>query len=107
MNDLGKLAIEERTAWAIVSVTVLQKKKKKIYHRLKMAYCATLADVEAAQGRIKNKAHVTPLLTSMTFDTLAGCRLFFKCEALQKGGITERSFQLKKHIKITKVLFPV
>ena len=48
-------------------------------------YCVGLADVEAAQERIRGLAHVTPVLTSDTMDAISGRQLFFKCENMQKG----------------------
>ncbi len=50
------------------------------------AYAATLADIYAARERIAGHAHVTPVLTSRTFDAWAGRQLFFKCENLQRVG---------------------
>jgi threonine dehydratase len=46
----------------------------------------TLADVPAAAERLRGVAHRTPVLTSRTLDTLAGSRLFLKCENLQRVG---------------------
>jgi threonine dehydratase len=46
----------------------------------------TIDDVRAAAARIAPYAHRTPVLTSGTLDALAGARLFFKCENLQKVG---------------------
>ena len=46
----------------------------------------TFADVEAAAGRLRGVAHRTPVLTSRTADARTGGRLFFKAEALQRGG---------------------
>jgi threonine dehydratase len=43
-------------------------------------------DVLAAAARIAPYAHVTPVLRSQALDALAGCRLHFKVEALQRGG---------------------
>jgi threonine dehydratase len=42
--------------------------------------------IEQARVRLAGKVHVTPVLTSATLDALAGARLFFKCENLQKCG---------------------
>lgn len=42
--------------------------------------------IEQARERLAGKVHVTPVLTSATLDTLAGARLYFKCENLQKCG---------------------
>ena len=43
-------------------------------------------DIVAAAERIRPIAHLTPVLTSRTFDAEAGVEAFFKCENLQKGG---------------------
>jgi threonine dehydratase len=44
------------------------------------------ATVRAAHARIAPRIHRTPVLTSSSLDELAGARLFFKCENLQKTG---------------------
>ena len=46
----------------------------------------TLADVQGAATRIRQRVHRTPVLTSETFDRMTGSRLFFKCENFQKVG---------------------
>src|SRR5712692_3044712 len=45
-----------------------------------------IADVRQAAERIRSIAHRTPVLTSRTFDQLAGVNAFFKCENFQRGG---------------------
>ncbi len=45
-----------------------------------------LAAVRAAAERIAPWAHRTPVLTSRSLDAMAGARLFFKCENLQRAG---------------------
>jgi threonine dehydratase len=45
-----------------------------------------IEDIRAAAARIRPHAHRTPVLTSATMDSLAGARLFFKCECLQRVG---------------------
>lgn len=42
--------------------------------------------IQAARARIQGKVHRTPVMTSETLDSLAGARIYFKCENLQKGG---------------------
>ena len=49
-------------------------------------YAASIDDIRAAAGRIKGVGHRTPILTSQTMDKMAGRKLFFKCENLQKVG---------------------
>ncbi len=51
-----------------------------------MKYAADLSAVHAAAQRLKGVAHCTPVATCATLDRLAGRRLFFKCEHLQKVG---------------------
>ena len=46
----------------------------------------TYADVLAARARIDGIAHRTPVLTSRTFDVLAGAAVFFKAENFQRSG---------------------
>jgi threonine dehydratase len=46
----------------------------------------TLADVRAAAARIRGHVHRTPVLTSATLDRELACRVFAKCENLQKVG---------------------
>jgi threonine dehydratase len=42
--------------------------------------------IEAAHKRIRPRIHRTPVLTSASINKLAGARIFFKCENLQKTG---------------------
>lgn len=51
-----------------------------------MNYAVTFADVQTAAERVCGIVHRTPVVTSETFDRLAGRRVFFKCENLQKTG---------------------
>ncbi len=46
----------------------------------------TFEYVQAAAQRLAGVAHRTPVVTSRTFDALAGAQVFFKCENLQRGG---------------------
>jgi threonine dehydratase len=50
------------------------------------AYACDFAAVRAAAARIAGVVHRTPVVTSETFDRLAGRRVYFKCENLQKVG---------------------
>lgn len=49
-------------------------------------YAADLAAIRAAAERLSGVAHRTPVATCAALDALAGRRLFFKCEQLQKVG---------------------
>jgi threonine dehydratase len=42
--------------------------------------------IQQAHARIAPRIHRTPVLTSTSLDAMAGARLFFKCENLQKTG---------------------
>lgn len=46
----------------------------------------TVERVRAAAARIDGYVHRTPVLSSEQIDRIAGCRLLFKCENLQKAG---------------------
>jgi threonine dehydratase len=46
----------------------------------------TYADIEAATTRLEGLAHQTPVLRSRIADSLAGAKLYFKCENLQRTG---------------------
>ena len=45
-----------------------------------------LSDIQAAAERIRPIAHRTPVLTSRSFNDVAGTNVFFKCENFQRGG---------------------
>lgn len=49
-------------------------------------YAVDLADIREAAARIAGFVHRTPVFTSETLDGLAGRKLYFKCENLQKVG---------------------
>lgn len=46
----------------------------------------TADEIRTAAERIRGVAHRTPVMTSRSFDSVAGIRAFFKCENLQRGG---------------------
>jgi len=46
----------------------------------------TLEDIRFAHERIKELIVKTPVMTSTTVNRMTGCRVFFKCENLQKVG---------------------
>jgi threonine dehydratase len=46
----------------------------------------TIDDVRAAAQRLRGHVHRTPVLTSDAVDAASGCRVFFKCENLQRAG---------------------
>ena len=56
------------------------------YGKMPMPAEVNFDDVRAAAGRIAPHIHRTPVLTSELLDSIAGARLFFKCENFQKTG---------------------
>jgi threonine dehydratase len=43
-------------------------------------------DIIEAHKKLKKFVHYTPVLSSKTFNAILGCKIFFKCENLQKVG---------------------
>src|SRR5881227_866685 len=46
----------------------------------------TLKLIKEAAARIDGRVHRTPVMTSRSFNEIAGCEVFFKCENLQRAG---------------------
>lgn len=46
----------------------------------------TLDLIKEASERIAGRVHRTPVITSRSFNEVAGCEVFFKCENLQRAG---------------------
>jgi threonine dehydratase len=46
----------------------------------------SVEDVGEALRRIRAYVHLTPVVHSNTIDETVGCKVFFKCETLQRGG---------------------
>lgn len=42
--------------------------------------------IRQAAARIAGRVHRTPVMTSRSFNEIAGCQVFFKCENLQRAG---------------------
>uniref|UniRef100_A0A8B9MD09 L-serine ammonia-lyase n=1 Tax=Accipiter nisus TaxID=211598 RepID=A0A8B9MD09_9AVES len=59
-----------------------------------------LAEVRAAEERLRGRLHRTPLLTSGSLDGLAGRRLLFKCELFQRTG----SFKIRGALNAVRSL---
>jgi threonine dehydratase len=55
-------------------------------HSTDLKPALTMQLIREAHARIRDKIHRTPVMTSEVLDSLAGNRLFFKCENLQKVG---------------------
>ncbi len=61
-----------------------------------------IEDVRAAARRLAGVAHRTPVLTSRTFDAVAGAQVHFKCENFQRGG----SFKFRGAYNLMSQLSP-
>ncbi|KAK4389303.1 Serine racemase [Sesamum angolense] len=48
-------------------------------------YAADISSIKAAEERISPYVHKTPVLSSETLNSIAGRKLYFKCECFQKG----------------------
>ncbi|KAM9615452.1 serine racemase isoform 2-T2 [Morphnus guianensis] len=59
-----------------------------------------LAEVRAAEERLRDRLHRTPLLTSGSLDRLTGRRLLFKCELFQRTG----SFKIRGALNAVRSL---
>src|SRR5438046_10076040 len=46
----------------------------------------TLDLIRQAQERLAGRIHHTPVMTSRSFNQVAGCEVFFKCENLPRAG---------------------
>jgi threonine dehydratase len=61
----------------------------------------TQHDIEQAYERIKPYVHRTPVLTSESIDTIAGCSIFFKCENFQKVGAFKARGAMNAALQLT------
>jgi len=61
----------------------------------------TLDDVHAAARRLEGRIHRTPVISSQPFDDASGCRVFFKCESLQRAGSFKIRGALNKLLSLT------
>ncbi len=52
----------------------------------KLKQSPSFDDIERVGMAIKSYIHQTPIVSSKSLDEIVGCRVFFKCETLQKGG---------------------
>ena len=60
-----------------------------------------IEDVRAAAARLKGRIHRSPVITSRSFDERSGCRVFFKCENLQRAGAFKLRGALNKLLAIS------
>jgi len=62
----------------------------------------TIADIEAARGRIRDSLFQSPCAYSETFSTLCGNKIFFKLENLQMTGSFKERGALNKILTLTR-----
>jgi threonine dehydratase len=62
----------------------------------------TRQDIEDAHDRIRPYIHHTPVMRSASIDKRAGCKLFFKCENLQKIGAFKARGAMNAALKLSE-----
>src|SRR2546423_982371 len=58
--------------------------------------------IKEAAARIAGRVHRTPVMTSLAFNELAGCEVFFKCENLQRAGAFKARGATNKILSLTE-----
>src|SRR5215472_14775823 len=61
----------------------------------------TLDLIKQARARIDGRVHRTPVMTSHSFNEVAGCEVFFKCENLQRAGAFKARGATNKILSLT------
>src|SRR5947209_19158370 len=61
----------------------------------------TLDLIKQAAARIAGRVHRTPIVTSRSFNEVAGCEVFFKCENLQRAGAFKARGATNKILSLT------
>src|SRR3989442_4980810 len=61
----------------------------------------TLELIKQAAARIAGRVHRTPVMTSRSFDEVAGRKVFFKCETLQRAGAFKARGATNKILSLT------
>ncbi|HVS81068.1 MAG TPA: threonine/serine dehydratase [Pyrinomonadaceae bacterium] len=61
----------------------------------------TLQLIKEAAARIAGRIHRTPVVTSRSFNEVAGCEVFFKCENLQRAGAFKARGATNKILSLT------
>src|ERR1044071_2478448 len=57
--------------------------------------------IKEAADRIEGRVHRTPVVTSQSFNEVAGCEVFFKCENLQRAGAFKARGATNKILSLT------
>ena len=63
----------------------------------------TLELIQQAASRIAGRVHRTPVMTSQSFNEVAGCEVFFKCENFQRAGAFKIRGATNKILSLTEV----
>jgi len=61
----------------------------------------TIQLIREAHERIAGRVHRTPVMTSRSFNEVAGCEVFFKCENLQRAGAFKARGATNKILSLT------
>src|SRR5437763_15103483 len=61
----------------------------------------TLDLIREARARIAGRVHRTPVVTSRSFNEVAGCEVCFKCEHLQRAGAFKARGATNKILSLT------
>src|SRR6266852_416422 len=61
----------------------------------------TIDLIKQAAVRIAGRVHRTPVVTSRSFNEVAGCKVFFKCENLQRAGAFKARGATNKILSLT------
>src|SRR6266704_5252454 len=62
----------------------------------------TIDLIKQAAARIARHVHRTPVITSHSFNEVAGCEVFFKCENLQRAGAFKARGATNKILSLTE-----
>jgi len=62
----------------------------------------TLADIETARRRIRDRVYLSPCAYTETLSRMTGCRLFLKLENLQMTGSFKERGALNKMLSLTE-----
>ena len=61
----------------------------------------TIDLIKEAAARIASRVHRTPVVASRSFNEIAGCEVFFKCENLQRAGAFKARAATNKILSLT------
>src|SRR5881394_940466 len=67
----------------------------------KPGHMLTIDLIKQAAARIAGRVHRTPVVTSRSFNEVAGCEVFFKCENQQRAGAFKARGATNKILSLT------